>query len=540
MEMYDKVTTLGTGSGGAVYLVRHKETKKLQALKKIQLDEKRKTRTREAVQREASILSELRHPHIVTYYESFFEETPEAVHLCIVQDYCDGGNLDERILRHKSRGESLEEGQIMQWFIQLLMAVQYIHSLKILHRDLKAQNVFLTKKNMVKLGDFGIARTLEHTIDKASTCVGTPCYLSPELCQDIPYNNKSDIWALGCLLFEMCAFAPAFDANNLISLFYKIVKCEYAEIPSMYSDEMKQLIAAILVKEPDQRPGASALLAFPIVQKHLNLFITEKEGQWQQVLLVRQSVESNSSDNSSKVNKKGDHSHNAETATRRSLEPKDSGEYSDDFSSSENDGDEDDNDDEVVDEVLSECSSKNADEDIEEIVEEVVGSCSDDDNDDEDADPPQGLLSPSPHPSAATPSPQRGGKTPSPLAQPGEQEYADDFEDVDSDENLEEILSHARTAVGVEANYEDDFEDEMEEEQRPASRCRQLLREHCIDSLGEEVFAKIQAQCGKRVSSSPEDLSQDMISLQLKHTVENEHLETCYLVSELLGETAAT
>ncbi|XP_038051792.1 serine/threonine-protein kinase Nek6-like [Patiria miniata] len=534
MEMYDKVTTLGTGSGGAVYLVRHKETKKLQALKKIQLDEKRKTRTREAVQREANILSELRHPHIVTYYESFFEETPDAVHLCIVQDYCDGGNLDEKIQRHKNRGENLEESQIMQWFIQLLMAVQYIHSMKILHRDLKAQNVFLTKKNMLKLGDFGIARTLEHTIDKASTCVGTPCYLSPELCQDIPYNNKSDLWALGCLLFEMCAFAPAFDANNLISLFYKIVKCEYAEIPSMYSDDMKQLIAAILVKEPDQRPGANALLAFPFVQKHLNLFITEKEVQWQQVLLVRQSIDSNASDNGSKA-KKADHSHNIDTPVRRPLEPKDSGEYSDDFSSSEN-GDDDDDDD-VVDEVLSECSSKNGDEDIEEIVEEVVGSCSDDD----DADPSRGLLSPSPHSSAATPSPNHnGGKTPSPLTQPGDQEYADDFEDVDSDANLKEILSHARTAIGVEANYEDDFEDEMEEEQRPTSRCKQLLREHCIDSLGEEVFAKIQAQCGKRASSSPEELSQDMVSLQLKHTVENDHMETCYLVSELLGETAAT
>ncbi|XP_033640548.1 serine/threonine-protein kinase Nek6-like [Asterias rubens] len=532
MELYDKVTTLGTGAGGAVYLVRHKETKKLVALKKIQLDEKRKTRTKEAVQREANILSELRHPHIVSYYESFFEQTPDAVHLCIVQDYCDGGTLDEKIQQAKGHGTTLDEGQIMQWFIQLLMAVQYIHSMKILHRDLKAQNVFLTKKNMIKLGDFGIAKTLEHTIDKASTCVGTPCYLSPELCQDIPYNNKSDIWALGCLLFEMCAFTPAFDAHNLISLFYKIVKCEFAEIPSMYSDDIKKLIATILVKEPDQRPGASALLAFPFIQKHLNLFITEKEDQWQQVLLIRQSIDSSASDNA--INKKGDHTHNTsntiEPSNRRSiLEPKDSGEYSDDFSSSENEDD---------DEVVEEDVPSEGEEDIEEIVEEVIVS------DDEEEGPSPNLKStPSPHRGATSPSPvtqsgHRGATSPSPVTQSGEHEYPDDFEDVESDENFEEILNHARTVVGVEANYEDDFDEDKDEEERPVSRCKKMLREHCIDSLGEKVFAEIQARCSKTSSSSPEALSQDMVSFKLKHSVGNEHMETCYLVSELLAEAS--
>ncbi|XP_041466011.1 serine/threonine-protein kinase Nek4-like [Lytechinus variegatus] len=283
MECYDKITTLGQGGGGAVYLVRHQITKKLLALKKIQLDEKRKTRTRDAVEREAKILAQLRHPHIVTYHDSFFEEVPESVYLCIAQDYCDGGNLDERIQTAKHRGKPFDEGRIMQWFIQLVMAVQYIHSKKILHRDLKTQNVFLTKNDVVKLGDFGISRTLEHTVDKAKTCVGTPCYLSPELCQDQPYNNKSDVWALGCLLYEVCAFEPAFDAHNLLSLYYKIVKGDNPIIPSMYSTDLQGLLAFILEKDPDKRPSATTILSQDYMQTHLSNFIAEKELLQQQL-----------------------------------------------------------------------------------------------------------------------------------------------------------------------------------------------------------------------------------------------------------------
>ncbi|XP_072182089.1 serine/threonine-protein kinase Nek4-like [Diadema setosum] len=277
MDCYEKITTLGQGGGGAVYLVRHNISKKLLALKKIQLDEKRKTRTRTAVEREAKILSQLKHPHIVTYHDSFFEEKPEAVFLCIAQDYCDGGNLDERIQTAKLRSEHFSEDRVMQWFIQLAMAVQFIHSKKILHRDLKTQNVFLTKKDVIKLGDFGISRTLEHTVDQAKTCVGTPCYLSPELCQDQPYNNKSDVWALGCLLYELCAFEPAFDAHNLLSLYFKIVKGDNPTLPSMYSGDLQGLLAAILVKDPDKRPSATTILGHSYMQQHLGHFIAEKE-----------------------------------------------------------------------------------------------------------------------------------------------------------------------------------------------------------------------------------------------------------------------
>ncbi len=276
MERYSSVCQIGKGACGAVFLVRNKKNRKLYALKKIELDESRKTRTKDAVQREANIMAEMKHPHIVTYHESFFE--PNEKHLCIILDYCDGGTLEDRTREAQMKNTFLPEKTIIQWFLQIAMAVRYMHSKKVLHRDLKTPNVFLNKSGtLCKLGDFGIAKTMDKTIEVASTCVGTPCYLSPEMCQDIPYTSKADVWALGCMLYEMCALKPAFDANNLVSLFYKIVKAEFEPIPDEYSPEMKNLVSYVLTKTPDERPSARGVLAMPFLRKELLTFIEEKE-----------------------------------------------------------------------------------------------------------------------------------------------------------------------------------------------------------------------------------------------------------------------
>ncbi|KAL8579164.1 hypothetical protein ACOMHN_010748 [Nucella lapillus] len=274
MEQYETVQRLGLGACGAVYLVRHVHTKRLFALKKIEIDERRKTKTQQAVLKEASILSGLRHPHIVLFHDSFLPE--DQRHVCIIQDYCEGGTLADRIHEATNKNSPLAEKQIMQWFIQILMAVQYIHSKKVLHRDLKTENIFLTKNNTVKIGDFGISKILDNTIDVAKTVVGTPSYLSPELCEDIPYNSKSDIWALGCLLYEMCALRPPFDGNSLISLFFKIIKAEFQPVPSHYSEGVHEIINRVLVKTPEERPSASAILNLAFVKEHLSSFIQQR------------------------------------------------------------------------------------------------------------------------------------------------------------------------------------------------------------------------------------------------------------------------
>ncbi|XP_076801579.1 uncharacterized protein LOC143446019 [Clavelina lepadiformis] len=266
MESYAVVTCIGKGSSGAVYLARSDKIKKLVAIKKIEIDESRRSRCKKSVIREANILQSLNHFHIVICYEWFLSEKSENISM--VLEYCNGGTLQDRIESAQKANIHLDEGKVLEWITQITSAVSYIHERKILHRDLKSENVFLLKNGVAKLGDFGISKEINHTLDKANTCVGTPCYLSPELCKDIPYSFKSDIWALGCLLFEMCALKPAFDAANLISLFYKIVQVKYSPLPESTSPQIRELIAKILVQNPTQRPTAADLLKLPILQKY--------------------------------------------------------------------------------------------------------------------------------------------------------------------------------------------------------------------------------------------------------------------------------
>jgi NIMA (never in mitosis gene a)-related kinase len=139
--------------------------------------------------------------------------------------------------------------------------MKHVHDRKILHRDLKTQNVFLTSSNIIKLGDFGIARILSNTIEKAKTMVGTPYYLSPEIIESKPYGFKSDIWSLGVLLYELCALKPPFDGTSLHFLGVKITRGQYSPIPSHFSRELKQLIASMLKVDQTQRPNINNILS---------------------------------------------------------------------------------------------------------------------------------------------------------------------------------------------------------------------------------------------------------------------------------------
>lgn len=134
-----------------------------------------------------------------------------------------------------------------------------------MHRDVKASNVYL-KSGVLKLGDFGIAKVLEHTEDAANTIVGTPYYMSPEVCKNMPYTRKSDVWALGCLLYELCMMRHAFTADNLLGLVYKIIRDKPDPIPNHYSDEMGEMIRLMLSKDVEVRPDIQELLNMRFVR----------------------------------------------------------------------------------------------------------------------------------------------------------------------------------------------------------------------------------------------------------------------------------
>merc|ERR1719456_1041320 len=133
-------------------------------------------------------------------------------------EYADGGDLLRRVKQHRDRGTRLKEETILNWMTQILLAIAYLHSKRILHRDIKAENIFLTSGNIVKVGDFGISTVLRHTMAQAQTVCGTPYYFSPELCERRPYNNKSDVWAIGVVFYECLALRKPFEARNLVEL----------------------------------------------------------------------------------------------------------------------------------------------------------------------------------------------------------------------------------------------------------------------------------------------------------------------------------
>ncbi|XP_030864860.1 serine/threonine-protein kinase Nek11 isoform X10 [Gorilla gorilla gorilla] len=182
---------LGSGSFGTVYLVSDKKAKRgeeLKVLKEISVGELNPNETVQA-NLEAQLLSKLDHPAIVKFHASFMEQD----NFCIITEYCEGRDLDDKIQEYKQAGKIFPENQIIEWFIQLLLGVDYMHERRILHRDLKSKNIFL-KNNLLKIGDFGVSRLLMGSCDLATTLTGTPHYMSPEALKHQGYDTKSDIW----------------------------------------------------------------------------------------------------------------------------------------------------------------------------------------------------------------------------------------------------------------------------------------------------------------------------------------------------------
>ncbi|XP_061442535.1 serine/threonine-protein kinase Nek11 isoform X4 [Rhineura floridana] len=257
---------LGRGSFGTVYLVSDKKAKEeehLKVLKEISVGDVKPNETVEA-NLEAQLLSRLDHPAIVKFYTSFVE----GESFCIITEYCEGRDLDFKIQEYREAGKVFPENQIVEWFIQLLLGVNYMHERRILHRDLTAKNIFL-KNNLLKIGDFGVSRLLMGSCDLATTFTGTPFYMSPEALQHQGYDMKSDIWSLGCILYQMCCLEHVFSGHNFLSIVLKIVEGEAPSLPDTYPSELDAVLHSMLSKDPSQRPSAAEILRISYVRDKL-------------------------------------------------------------------------------------------------------------------------------------------------------------------------------------------------------------------------------------------------------------------------------
>ncbi|XP_024211273.2 serine/threonine-protein kinase Nek4 isoform X8 [Pan troglodytes] len=267
LAAYCYLRVVGKGSYGEVTHVKHRRDGKQYVIKKLNL-RNASSRERRAAEQEAQLLSQLKHPNIVTYKESW--EGGDGL-LYIVMGFCEGGDLYRKLKEQK--GQLLPENQVVEWFVQIAMALQYLHEKHILHRDLKTQNVFLTRTNIIKVGDLGIARVLENHCDMASTLIGTPYYMSPELFSNKPYNYKSDVWALGCCVYEMATLKHAFNAKDMNSLVYRIIEGKLPPMPRDYSPELAELIRTMLSKRPEERPSVRSILRQPYIKRQISFFL---------------------------------------------------------------------------------------------------------------------------------------------------------------------------------------------------------------------------------------------------------------------------
>lgn len=263
---FKQLALLGEGAYSAVYKVLRLADNEVYALKKVKLPSLSDKEKQNALN-EVRLLASVCHENVVAYKEAFWDDKTRC--LCIVQECADAGDLLQQINRCKQERAYLREADVWRYLDGMCQGLKALHDLRILHRDLKCANVFLSHSRdglIAKLGDFNVSKVAKRGLCMTQT--GTPYYASPEVWRDMPYDAKSDMWSLGCVLYEMVALRPPFRAEDMEGLYHKVVRGQYPRIPAHYSQDLADVIAALLQVHPRNRPSVDQLLQMPQMLRH--------------------------------------------------------------------------------------------------------------------------------------------------------------------------------------------------------------------------------------------------------------------------------
>jgi NIMA (never in mitosis gene a)-related kinase len=219
LKDFELLKELGKGAFGTVCLCKRKEDGNIYAIKRVKISQLNKKEQENSLN-EVRILASISHPNIIGYKEAFFDDDSKTLNM--VMEYADDGDLETKIQKHIKSKTNLSENELWSYLIQMLQGLKSLHDNKIMHRDLKSANVFLCKNGVLKLGDLNVSKVVKMGLVYTQT--GTPYYASPEVWADKPYNYKSDIWSVGCVMYELSALKPPFRGNNLEQLYASVKK----------------------------------------------------------------------------------------------------------------------------------------------------------------------------------------------------------------------------------------------------------------------------------------------------------------------------
>ena len=255
LEDFEILQILGKGSYGFVAKIRSKKNKKIYAMKQIDLSKVGSDKERQLCKQEISLLDQLNHPNINKYYKTIIENNC----LYIIMEFMDNGDISGFINAHKKFKKPVREEEVWNILLQSMNALSYIHEKKIIHRDIKPANLFMTNDKIIKIGDFGVSAKMESIKTSvrgengfSGTIVGTPIFMSPEMLNNEEYGQKTDVYSMGCSIFEICYFQPPRKAvPSEFGITFK--DNPITENKNCYSKQLNNIINLMIELNPDKR-----------------------------------------------------------------------------------------------------------------------------------------------------------------------------------------------------------------------------------------------------------------------------------------------